>query len=51
MGVNALYAALMNGEVASPNFVDFPESHRSGPDYLNVLQFMDVQEASRVWKR
>ena len=51
MGVNSLYAALMDWEVASLNFLELPDSHRNGPDYLNVLQFLDIQEALQVWKR
>lgn len=51
MGINALYAALFEPGVASLNLVELPESHRNGPDYLNVLQVLDVQEALQVWKR
>ena len=51
MGVNALYAALMDGGVASLDFPELPESHRNGPDYLNVLRVLDVQDALQLWKR
>ena len=51
MGVNALYAALFEPGVASLNLVELPDSHRNGPDYLNVLQVQDIPEASQVWKR
>jgi hypothetical protein len=51
MGVNTLCAALMDGEVASLNLVELPESHRNAPDYLNVLQVLDVQEALQMWRR
>ena len=51
MDVNALYAALFETGVASLNLVELPESHRNGPDYLNVLQVLDVQEAQQAWKR
>jgi hypothetical protein len=51
MGVNALYAALMDGEVADLIFLELPESHRNGPDYLNVLRLLDFQDALQLWKR
>lgn len=45
MGVNALYASLFEPPVARLDLHDLPRSHRSGPDYLNVLRFLDVPQA------
>lgn len=51
MGVNALYAALFDPGVGSLNLVELPKSHRNEPDYLNVLQLLDIPEVLQVWKR
>jgi hypothetical protein len=51
MGVNALYAALFDAGVANLDLAELPKSHRNGPDYLNVLQVLDIQETSQTWKR
>ena len=44
MAVNAMYASLWENDIAldldSP-----PRSHQIGPDYLNVLRFLDVPQA------
>jgi len=45
MGVNALYAALFIPEVAQVSLEGVPASHMNGPDYLNVLRFLDVPQA------
>jgi hypothetical protein len=45
MGVNALYAALFEPDIAALELADVPTSHRTGPDYLNVLRYLDVPQA------
>jgi hypothetical protein len=48
MGCNVLYAALIGEGVDGVTEValwDLPASHRSGPDYLNVMRFLDVPQA------
>jgi len=45
MGVNALYAALFEPGVSRLELTQLPKSHREGPDYLNVLKFMDIPQA------
>ena len=44
MGVNALYATLFEPEVKELRLTDLPASHREGPDYLNVLQVLDIPD-------
>src|SRR5690606_12621885 len=48
--VNALYAALFAdaGALASVELIAPPASHRTGPDYLNVLRFLDVPQAAAI---
>lgn len=45
MGVNALYATLFEPAVDQVRLIDPPVSHRQGPDYLNVLRFLDIPQA------
>lgn len=45
MGVNALYAALFEPSVKRLELARLPASHREGPDYLNVLNILDVPQA------
>ena len=45
MGINALYASLFGPEVAALDLRDVPASHQEGPDYLNVLRFLDIPQA------
>ena len=45
MAANALYASLFGPEVAAIDLRDLPASHQSGPDYLNVLRFLDIPQA------
>jgi hypothetical protein len=44
MAVNALYAALFEPAVSEVELTELPRSHRQGPDYLNVLRFLDIPE-------
>lgn len=42
MGINAMYAALLDGRVASVLLHSPPASHRQGPHYLGVLRHTDI---------
>jgi dienelactone hydrolase len=44
-GVNALYASLFVDGVSAVEMIEPPASHGTGPDYLNVLRFLDVPQA------
>lgn len=48
MGVNALYAALFIRSIAGVDLEDPPASHMKGPDYLNVLRFLDIPQAAAM---
>ena len=43
-GMNGLYAALLDGQVARIVLGTPPSSHRQGPTYLNVLRYTDIPE-------
>jgi dienelactone hydrolase len=45
MGVNVLYAALFEPSITELRLVELPASHRIGPDYMNVLRFLDIPQA------
>jgi dienelactone hydrolase len=45
MGVNALYASLFEPGVRELRLTHLLNSHRQGPDYLNVLRFLDIPQA------
>lgn len=45
MAVNILYAALYEPGIDSLMLGALPKSHRSGPEYLNVLRVLDVPQA------
>jgi hypothetical protein len=40
----SLYAALFEPDIESAAFNDFAASHRTGPDFLNVLKYLDVPQ-------
>lgn len=44
-GINALYASLFTKGIASLDLIEPPASHRTGPDYLNVLRYLDIPQA------
>jgi dienelactone hydrolase len=44
MGVNVLYAGLFSGEMDELRLSELPDSHRVGPDYLNVLKITDIPQ-------
>lgn len=48
MGVNALYAGLFEPSVKRLELRVLPSSHRDGPDYLNVLQVLDIPGALQL---
>jgi hypothetical protein len=43
--VNALYASLFVDGLAGVELHETPATHLKGPDYLNVLRFLDVPQA------
>ncbi len=45
MGVNALYAAVFEPGIRRITLSELPVSHRDGPDYLNVMRFLDIPQA------
>src|SRR5205814_7026770 len=46
--VNALYASLFIDGLAAVEIVAPPASHMNGPDYLNVLRFLDIPQAAAM---
>ena len=46
--VNALYASLFVEGVAAVELIAPPASHAVGPDYLNVLRFLDIPQAAAM---
>jgi hypothetical protein len=51
MGVNALLASLFEAGVESLRLAEFPASFRQGPDYLNILQVLDLPQATELARR
>jgi hypothetical protein len=45
MGVHVLYASFYESEVTGLVLSKLPVSHREGPDYLNVMKYLDIPEA------
>jgi cephalosporin-C deacetylase-like acetyl esterase len=41
-GINALYAALLDGKVEHVILGSPPPSHRQGPHYLGILRYTDI---------
>jgi len=46
--INALYASLFTDGIAGVEMIAPPASHAAGPDYLNVLRFLDVPQAAAM---
>ncbi|MGV3755409.1 MAG: alpha/beta hydrolase family protein [Verrucomicrobiota bacterium] len=44
-GINALYASLFTEGITAVELVEPPASHMTGPDYLNVLRYLDIPQA------
>ncbi len=42
MAVNCLYASLHENNAKTLRLDALPNSHRNGPDYLNVMRFLDI---------
>lgn len=45
LACNALYASVLEPDIARLELWRLPRSHQTGPDYLNVLRFLDVPQA------
>ena len=45
MACHALYASLFESDLAGLELWDVPGTHMKGPDYLNVLRFLDIPQA------
>jgi hypothetical protein len=48
MGVNAMYVALFEADIAGVHVKDLPGSHMEGPDCLNVLKYTDIPEVMKL---
>ena len=48
MGVNTMYAALFEADIAGVHVKNLPGSHMEGPDYLNVLKYTDIPEVMQL---
>jgi dienelactone hydrolase len=45
MACHAVYASLFEPSLAGLHLNHLPSSHQNGPDYLNVLRFLDIPQA------
>lgn len=50
MGVNGLYAALLDEGSPSAILVSPPASHRQGPHYLGILRYTDIPDVAAILK-
>lgn len=48
MAVNTLYASLFEPNIHRLDLHEPPASHEAGPDYLNVLRFLDIPQAAAM---
>lgn len=48
MGVNGLYAALLDGNVQRVVMSSPPGSHRQGPHYLGILRYTDIHSVAAL---
>ncbi|MBL8214760.1 MAG: acetylxylan esterase [Bryobacterales bacterium] len=48
LGVNGLYAALLDGNVARVVLHSPPASHRAGPHYLGILRYTDIPRTTAL---
>ena len=46
--INAAYASLFIDGLAELQLVAPPVSHMTGPDYLNILRYLDVPQATAI---
>lgn len=51
MAVNALYAAVFEDTIGWLTLSDVPESHKTGPDYINVLKVVDIPDVIALLRR
>jgi hypothetical protein len=49
MGVNGMYAALLDGNVRRVILHSPPVSHRQGPHYLGILRYTDIPEVTSLF--
>lgn len=42
--VLALYASLFTNDLAKLDLTDLPTSHREGPDFLNIMKYLDLPQ-------
>jgi len=49
-GVNVLYASLFESNITGLELSSLPQSHRDGPDYLNILRVVDIPQAVAMAK-
>jgi cephalosporin-C deacetylase-like acetyl esterase len=47
-GALALYSAILDPRIAQVMMLDAPESHLSGPVFLNILRYTDLPEAAAL---
>ncbi len=48
LGVDALYASLFEDGLTGLDLRAIPSSHVDGPDYLNVLKYLDIPQAAAM---
>jgi cephalosporin-C deacetylase-like acetyl esterase len=48
MGINAMYAAMLDGRLSRVVLQSPPASHRQGPHYLSVLRYTDIPEVAAL---
>lgn len=48
MAANALYASLFEPDIHRLDLHELPAGHMEGPDYLNVLRFLDIPQAAAM---
>jgi hypothetical protein len=48
MGINAMYAAMLDGKVRRVILHSPPASHRQGPHYLGILRYTDIPEMAAL---
>lgn len=51
MGINAMYAALLDGAVDRVLLTSPPVSHRAGPHYLSILRYTDISGVASLFGR
>lgn len=49
MGINAMYAALLDGAVDRVLLTSPPGSHRRGPHYLSILRYTDIPSVASLF--